>query len=423
MTANAQLVLVLPGGVINPHVGAGQRSLILFEALKRLGPVAVVVLADKAWTGVEALFPGAAKVTVFPSKSYAYGSSNPLARGFSALTRLLLPHTTYQPESAVTALIEGQFTGLPAATRIVAFRYVRTFAVSGIRQDPAQGMFIVVDVDDRDDRKVLRKLQLRFGQALTRFAAWAPLRRITTILNTKLSFASLVLIAKPEDHFPAVAKPQHVVWNVPFAAPDQIDAADQSGEILLFVGTAAHYPNIAGIRWFLTEVWPRIHSARPAARLRIVGRGDWSPIAALARAQDGIDLVGAVQDLVPEYAQARAAICPILEGAGSQIKVIEACGHARPVIATTFSSGGFGPQIETALARATAPADFADHCIRYLADPDLAAQKGRELKRLQQQGFSRAAIEAQITNAVAALLGRNPAQSMTEPLISSAGAP
>lgn len=421
MTANAQLVLVLPGGVINPHVGAGQRSLILFHALKTLGPVAVVVLADKAWTGVEALFPGAAKVTVFPSKSYAHGSANPLARGLSALTKLLLPHTTYEPEPAVTALIEGQFAGLPATPRIVAFRYVRTLAVSGLRQDPAHGLFIVVDVDDRDDRKVLRKLQLRFGRVMTRFAAGAPLRRITTLLNTQLSRASLVLIAKPEDHFPALATPQHVVWNVPFAAPDQIDPADQAGETLLFVGTAAHYPNVAGIRWFLTQVWPRIRSARPAARLRIVGRGNWSPIAALARAQDGIDLVGALDDLVPEYARARAAICPILEGAGSQIKVIEACGHARPVIVTSFASGGFGPQIETALARATGPADFADHCIRYLADPDLAAQTGRELKRLQQQGFSRAAIQAQITNAVAALLGRAPIPS-SEPPTSSTGA-
>jgi glycosyltransferase involved in cell wall biosynthesis len=127
--------------------------------------------------------------------------------------------------------------------------------------------------------------------------------------------------------------------------------------------------------------------------VRVVGLGDWSSLPSDLITQPGVELVGAVDDLASEYAQARAAICPILEGAGSQIKVIEACAYSRPVVSTAFASGGFGPDIERNLSVASDADSFARACTDLLSDPARAARQGAALRDLQQATHSRETVE------------------------------
>lgn len=391
--------LVVPVTGLDPRSGTGQRTAILFEALRKLGDVAVIILAETEFRGAEVFFPGARTVVTLPTVALASKVPPKPVRVFNAVKRLLIPSRTYASEpglsSAILCVLGHSHPDIDDRIALVAFRYAQTFAFSGLQQDPAARLIVCVDVDDRDDYRIDQQIRLRLGNLWSGIVSFLWRDRFQRSLEALLSRSSIVFFAKEQDRMPNLSAKQVVVQNVPFGSHGSTEAADvqSAPESLLFVGVASHRPNLAGVTWFLRACWPAIRAARPAARFRIVGLGDWSALPADLAAQPGVEVVGGVDDLAPEYGQARAAICPILEGAGSQIKVIEACAYGRPVVSTAFASGGFGPEIERALSVASDPAGFAQACIDLLADPARAARQGATLRALQQATHSREAVE------------------------------
>lgn len=396
----AAVVLIVPIGAINPRSGGGQRTVILFDALKKVGDVVVLILSERPVEGADVFFPGARRVVSFTTPAMAAPPASATLRAILAINRFLFPGRTFASQDALSAAILREFdqwddAGSWTGQRLVAARYARTFAITGLRQDPEARLFTCLDIDDRDDYKIDLQIRRRLGALLGTLARLLWRRSFVATLRATLSRASLVYLAKAEDRFDVASPPQVVIPNVPFLAPqaNALVPVEGTGETLLFVGSAGHGPNLNGVTWFLRACWPAIRAARPAATIRIVGLGDWSALPSDLTDLPGVQVVGLVDDLAPEYARARAAICPILEGAGSQIKVIEACAHARPVVSTAFASGGFGPEIERSLSVASDPVGFAQACIDLLADPERAARQGAALRALQQATHSRAAVE------------------------------
>lgn len=122
-----------------------------------------------------------------------------------------------------------------------------------------------------------------------------------------------------------------------FAAPN--DAAGTPH--LLFVG-GGFYANIAGIRWFVRHVAPRI-----ALPVRVVGRG-MDELAAEFAASGHATLVGAVDDLAQCYAEATLVIAPIFDGSGMKTKVAEALMYGKHVVGTPEAFSGYAADIVAA---------------------------------------------------------------------------
>jgi glycosyltransferase involved in cell wall biosynthesis len=165
----------------------------------------------------------------------------------------------------------------------------------------------------------------------------------------------------------------------------------ESSRTVLFVGTHVHEPNRDGMNWFLDNCWAVLRERCPGAGLRIVGQGDWAALGAGRGHLSGVDYVGRVDDLAAEYAAARVCICPVREGGGSKIKLIEAAGFGRPIVSTSHALRGFDAEISGHAAAADAPEDFVAACAHYLEDADLAAASGAALRKAQQAHHSRAA--------------------------------
>ena len=97
---------------------------------------------------------------------------------------------------------------------------------------------------------------------------------------------------------------------------------------LLFVASYNDL-NVAGLRWFLDEVWPELRAAVPGAELHVCG----AIAQKLPPPPAGVTLRGILPELRDEYAAARVVIDPVAWGTGQPIKVIEALAHGRPVVA------------------------------------------------------------------------------------------
>ncbi len=119
-----------------------------------------------------------------------------------------------------------------------------------------------------------------------------------------------------------------------------LDRTSLRGEVptFLFVGALDYEPNTEAVEWFVREVLPALRAAVPDARVRIVGRG--ADLVAWVAGADGVDLVGAVDDLDVELRRADVSIVPIRVGAGTRLKVVEALANRLPLVTTTVGCEG-----------------------------------------------------------------------------------
>lgn len=410
-------LLVVPDGSVNRRMGSGQRSALVFEALKRIAPTDVVVLGTTrgevpAAPDPEleaAFFPGAASLTRVRSRYFRMGRRKGLDWLIYNLNRFLRVDRLYGTEPGVARALAGIVT---PAHGVVVFRYAQPFCLSGVVAAPGRAVF--VDIDDRDDQKFETAARATLGagpmgQIFTRVVV----PRIRAVLGTKLSRASLLWYATAEDILPLPGVEARVLRNVPFGGVEAgVETGDETGgddparnRDILFVGTYSHRPNQDGVRWFLRHCWPELHRRHPDSRFRLVGMGDWGQLAAEFPDLQGVDYIGTVQELAPEYVRARFAISPVFDGGGSKIKVIETCAYRRLPVVSVHSARGFGEAIFEALPKADTPEAFIALCDDLLRDDRLLRARTEALHSLQQATFSRRSAEAQIEADIRALVG------------------
>jgi len=158
------------------------------------------------------------------------------------------------------------------------------------------------------------------------------------------------------------------------------------GRTVLFFGLLSTLPNIDGVRWLVREIWPRIATERPDARLKILGKG--APAEVQALAGPGIEVVGFVEDLRPHLAEAAAIAVPLRLGGGTRLKIVEAMAMARPIVSTTLGAEGIEAAPGRDLMIADDPQGFAAAVVRLLQDPAAGARMGGAARRLSEERYS-----------------------------------
>ncbi len=155
---------------------------------------------------------------------------------------------------------------------------------------------------------------------------------------------------------------------------------------VLFLGSLNVARNIDAIRWFCRDMWEAVRRLVPGAELRIVGTRPTQAIRRLGRLP-GVHVVGPVEDVRPQYEQARVMIAPFRFGVGTRLKVLEAMAMGVPIVATPAGCCGINAiNNQHALIAAGAP-DFITGVVRVLTDDVLAQTLRMEARRLVEQRF------------------------------------
>jgi glycosyltransferase involved in cell wall biosynthesis len=275
------------------------------------------------------------------------------------------------------------------ARRSSAVLCMRTYlAPFGIPLGRAIGARVVVDADD-DDAPLLASLGDDAGAA-----------RADELARTWLPRADAVVAASPLDAAGIAARAGlEEVAVVPNAVPIPDAVPPPPGaDRLLFVGNLTYEPNIAAARLLAEQILPDVRSRHEDATLQLVGSPAAS-VAALAR-HPGVDVAGAVPDVSTHYATADVVVVPLRHGAGTRIKVLEAFGHRRPVVATPTAVAGLAVEPEGHALVADDVTDLAALVDRVLAAPDEAAPMIDRAHRLVRECYSPAAVAPLVRAAV-----------------------
>lgn len=394
----APIIVIMPD-FPTANTGGGQRSLLFLDAVAALGPVHLVILSDQ--------IPQDAARTLPVVSVEGWGRLQPgvviLRRMPHALQRLLLPGQSYRTDPALRARLDGLIARTGART--VLFRYFRAFAAAGCRK--RDDLAVLVDIDDRDDQRYADRLARMFGKRLGN--AGLPrilLDRLARTMTRRLADASLVWFCAAEDVWTIPGTRTTILPNVPLFAPARDTPPPSQGDAVLFVGIYSHVPNRDGICWFLDHCWADLSRQVPDIHLRIVGRGTlWHEMAARYTHLERVEFVGPVADLAAEYDRARLCICPVREGGGSKIKVIEAAAFGRPIVGVPHAFRGFDAGLLDHAAEALSPQDFTRACVAFLTDADLADRAGAALAGWQQRNYSPDAARRQLRNDILSVTG------------------
>ena len=172
---------------------------------------------------------------------------------------------------------------------------------------------------------------------------------------------------------------------------------------VVFSGTMGYRPNADAARWMLTQVWPRVRQALPAATLAIVGR---EPPKAIARfdGRDGITVTGEVPDDRPYMAGAGVYVLPIRIASGVRVKLLNALSMACPVVATPAACRGVPVDDGVHVAMADAePACFAAATLRVLGETERGRSVGMAGRQLMRDEYDWACIAPRLLAAYAQL--------------------
>jgi glycosyltransferase involved in cell wall biosynthesis len=157
---------------------------------------------------------------------------------------------------------------------------------------------------------------------------------------------------------------------------------------LIFVGSLNWYPNVDAVLFLLREVWPMAKMRQPDLQLDIVGSAP--PQSILSLVTEDVRVHGFVDDVRPLMDAATLYVCPIRDGGGTKLKLLDAFAMQKCVIAHPVTCEGIDvtPGVNVQLAdSAEAVVEAID---RLLSDPAGRLSMGRAARSLvvEQYAFS-----------------------------------
>lgn len=277
---------------------------------------------------------------------------------------------------------------LPQALRLVGpridccwFAHVEQYsAFKGVVERACTNASMVFDTVDLHSTR-LRAQAAFSGHLVDRMQA----RRTARMERAAVADADVTVVVSSEEE--AVVRswsPKAHVVLVPnmHSVPDISRTPNDDRDIVTFVGSFTHQPNVDAARYIVHELAPRLHALLPNTEIVIVGSDP--PVELLDLSETQVRFTGWIADLEEIYARTRVVVAPLLYGAGLKGKVGEAMAHGVPVVTTPVGAEGFGAIDGTHLIVAEDPATFANRVRDLYIDDDLwqrIAGAGRDLVR------------------------------------------
>jgi glycosyltransferase involved in cell wall biosynthesis len=136
-----------------------------------------------------------------------------------------------------------------------------------------------------------------------------------------------------------------------------------------FVGAMDWEPNIDGVEYFCSQIWPAIKAEVGEVRMRIVGRNPDRRVRKWASA--AIEITGRVPSVVEHLHQSAVVVVPLRIGGGTRLKIYEAMATGKAVVSTTVGAEGLDVHHGRDIMLADDPGSFAQAVIMFLRDRTL----------------------------------------------------
>ncbi len=198
------------------------------------------------------------------------------------------------------------------------------------------------------------------------------------------------------------------ILTVPFGV--DIPAAKKEADlpaspVLLFLGSLDWQPNIRGLIWFLTDIWPVIREKIPGIKIRIAGRNPQEKLVhVIQKIKKGegktyaIDFPGEIDSTEIFFQSGTIFIVPLMAGSGIRIKILEAMARNRAVVSTSTGAAGIPVTHGHDILIANHPREFANAVERLIKDRAFYRKITENALFLLQKHFDKSMIIRNLDN-------------------------
>jgi glycosyltransferase involved in cell wall biosynthesis len=205
----------------------------------------------------------------------------------------------------------------------------------------------------------------------------------------------------------------HVVENgvdTSFFAPAEIRPERHTA---IFTGLLGWGPNISAMNFLVREVWPRVTQKFPDARLYLAGKNPPEHVMEWPKRDSSITVVPNPEDMRPWLARAEVCVCPITEGGGTRLKILDAFAMGKPMVSTAIGCEGLRVEPGKNIFVANTPGDFAGRVIDLFESEELRRRMGAAGRELVEREYCWEGIGQQLQKAY--LVAREGALIEAEP--------
>jgi len=203
-----------------------------------------------------------------------------------------------------------------------------------------------------------------------------------------ISDREAVFFGKCYPHLPIRTVP--ITWY--FADKDNVELPSHLS--LCFLGSLDWKPNMDGLRWFLSKVWPLLHHHFPGLSLFVAGKN--MPQHLKESKVPGVHMVGEVDQSTPFLCQHTVFVAPLLSGSGMRAKLIEAAALGRVIVATGMALEGAGFRKDEEVLLADTPEEFLEALYRLVNHPDLVLNLGQKAREAVRKHFNSQSLGADL---------------------------
>ena len=155
---------------------------------------------------------------------------------------------------------------------------------------------------------------------------------------------------------------------------------------LFHLGSMDWSPNIEGLDWFLSEIWPAIHSKSSEADFYLAGRD--MPERFFDTTSPNVVVVGEVEDAMKFIKSKSLMVVPLLSGGGIRVKIIEGMALGKAIISTSVGAEGIHYTHKKDIWIANTPDEFAEAVNYFKNNPEKIIELGNNARKLVESEYA-----------------------------------
>lgn len=167
---------------------------------------------------------------------------------------------------------------------------------------------------------------------------------------------------------------------------------------LIFGGGMGWYPNRDAMLWFADEIWPLIKKEYPDIKMTVIGKKPPDKLIKLSKDDPNFIITGYVDDVRPYFEEALIYVCPIRDGGGTRLKILDALSMGKPIVATTIAVEGIKVIPDKHVLIADSPEQFVAQFVKLIENKDLREILSVEGRKLVEENYDWAKIGKKMNN-------------------------
>jgi len=195
----------------------------------------------------------------------------------------------------------------------------------------------------------------------------------------------------PDSRIEVVPNGVDVDYFRPLTGVEQVPA-------LVFVGTLNWYPNIEAVRFIAFELWPLLKKELSGVTVDIIGANPPKDICDVAVSDPDFHVHGFVDDIRGLIDRAAIYVCPIRDGGGTKLKILDALAMQKAIVAHPIACEGIDVTNGENVVFAEEPLEYVNAIRRLLDDPAERQRLGRNARKCAVDRYSYENIGESLSN-------------------------